>query len=440
MSINKRVGDPISHLDGVPDGLTALQVNVIVTDGGGQQRIRTDRRGKTVTREVALVAGEVIDPDQPARDHGHAAVRTALATATRRHTAARHELGIALARAGLVELRAPLTTTRAGLEVNRWTRWNRTADGAEHAAIYDTSQCEDLLLVGYATEQADQETSPGWPQRFDDAYRHATTAAQRAVTLTRTGDSDGWPLSRFARETVLDTHGLDRDASLTRIVSAAVAAAHGTDPASPWDQVWFDAGLAVDVLASVVVCAGVPAGGEGPAAQMLRAGRDGLPVTVSRQRLAADPAPVGPPPEGHPGWVFAVENEAVLSWAWRTCPQTPVVWHGSDAAALLLQAATSAGWRVALSADFEPGGLARAASLLSRLPDAVPWRLSSRDYLNHLDRGTGAPIGSRKVTTPWDPPLGELLAKLKVRLTEEDRFDQLADDLKAGVPQLPDPL
>lgn len=117
-----------------------------------------------------------------------------------------------------------------------------------------------------------------------------------------------------------------------------------------------------------------------------------------------------------------------------------MVWHGSDAAALLLQAAASAGWRVALSADFEPGGLARAASLLSRLPDAVPWRLSSRDYLNHLDRGTGAPIGSRKVTTPWDPPLGELLAKLQVRLTEEDRFDQLADDLKAGVPQLPDPL
>ena len=89
------------------------------------------------------------------------------------------------------------------------------------------------------------------------------------------------------------------------------------------------------------------------------------------------------------------------------------------------------------TADFEPGragwhGLRRCCS---RLPDAVPWRLSSRDYLNHLDcGGTGAPIGSRKFTTPWDPPLGELLAKLQVRLTEEDRFDQLAEDLKAGVP------
>jgi uncharacterized protein (TIGR02679 family) len=433
VSARKQVGDPISHLADIPAGLTARQVHTVVTDDDGTERVRPNRRGTVVTREVALVATAAGDPDRPAHQHGHRAVRDALQTPSRRHTTTRSQLGLDLARAGLVTLRAPLTTTRAGLQVGRWTRWERTPAGQHLHATYDTSGYPDQALVAYATDIADASHAPGWPDRLDAAYQQATGAVTRAIELTRTGTSDGWPLSRFAREVTQDTHGLDRGQPLARLVSDALAGADlGSD--TPWDQVWSDAGLAVDVLASHVVCVNVPSAGDGPAGQQLTAGADGMPVTVSRQRLTADPNPVAPPPPGHRGWLFAVENEALLSWAWRNCPDTPVVWYGSDAATRLLTAAAAAGWNIAVSADFEPGGLARAASLLARIPSAQPWRLTASDYEQHLAHGTGAPLTNRRVTTPWDPQLADLLAARNTRVTEEDRFDLLATDLRAGQP------
>jgi hypothetical protein len=72
------------------------------------------------------------------------------------------------------------------------------------------------------------------------------------------------------------------------------------------------------VLASDVVAVGLPGFGQGPAAQLLAAGADGLLVTLPRGRLLADPDPVAPPPTPD-AVVFAVENEALLSWAWRAC-------------------------------------------------------------------------------------------------------------------------
>jgi hypothetical protein len=74
---------------------------------------------------------------------------------------------------------------------------------------------------------------------------------------------------------------------------------------------------------------------------------------LPRVRLLADPDPVAPLPT--PGAVvFAVENEALLSWAWRAGVAAPVVCSsGTDAAGRLLAACGQAGWTVAVSADFE---------------------------------------------------------------------------------------
>lgn len=164
---------------------------------------------------------------------------------------------------------------------------------------------------------------------------------------------------------------------------------------------------------------------------------DGLPVTIPRVRLVHDPDPVAAPPTGSPSWVFAVENEALLSWAWRNAVDAPVVWHnGTTAARLLLVALGRAGWRIAVSADFEQGGLIRAVGLLSAVPTAHPWRLSARDYLAAVaDRsGSGPPLSTIQVSTAWDLPLGRLLVQHRIRVTEEDRFDALAGDMAAGAP------
>lgn len=441
MSRRRHVGEPITHLDGIPDGLTARQVHTLVTDDGDNERIQNDRYGRPSVTEVALRAEPAGDPHAPAADFGHRAVRTALEIPGRRRSSktgvAPEQLGLALARAGLVELRADVRSTRGAMSVQPWRHWRRTERGEAHlAGEYGPAAGPPNPLQRYACEQADASHEPGWASRFRAAYEHVTAAIAAARHLTETGTSDGWPLSRFAREVTRDTHGLDRGEPLARLVAAALVPDGDADGDEGWQQAWADAGLAVDVLRSTVTCSGVPAVPTGGAAASLLASavQDRLPVTISRLRLVHDPAPVGPPPAGHPGWMFAVENEALLSWAWRNTPDTPVVWYGSDAATRLLTAAEHAGWCIAVSADYEQGGLVRAAALLTRLQHAVAWQLDTATYLAHLAEGTGAQLSTRKVTTSWDPQLAEALAKHRVRLTEEDRFETLAWDLRAGRP------
>lgn len=437
MSQAREVGGPIS-VSGVPDGLAARSIDTVVSDGDGTVRVRTDRWRRHKLDEIALVADPpTLDVAELTSQYGHRAVRIALAAGSRTVTGtsgrAPELLGLALARAGLVQLRCPVLITNEGLAADRWRRWERTVAG-EHAAATYAPQSDRSGPASVATDEADQADGgpAAWRTTYERAYARLCAMQDRAVALTRAGTAAGWPLSRFALEVTGDTHGLT--GPVGRLVRSALADAFDVhDPDEP-GQVWADAGLGVDVLASDVVAVGLPGSGQGAAARLLAAGADGLPVTLPRVRLLADPDPVAPPPTPN-AVVFAVENEALLSWAWRTGVASPVVWSsGTDAAARLLTACGRAGWTVAVSADFEQGGLARASALLSRVPGSVPWRLSAGDYLNAVAAGatSGPELAARRVATPWDPELAIALADRGVRVTEEDRWERLTGDVEAG--------
>lgn len=439
MSVSRQVGAAIAVSDGVPPGLQARAVETLVDDGE-QQRVRRNRRGLQHVQDVALVA----DPDAPAdatdpvelaaSTLGHPTLRTLLSASSRKRSPsgqADDDTALLLARAGLVELRCKLEMTADGLSVRRWSRWVRTPAGEQVLDSYRINERAEPQLVTVARTAADTGgTLASWQVRFAAAYAEAASTVERAVQLLESGEAAGWPLSRFAREVTGATHGLDPDAGLVGRLVFATVTTRLSDPDADRMQVWADAGLAIDALGSVAVSVGLPPGGDGPAGTVLAGGyADRMPVTVPRVRLTADLSTVGPAPPG--GIVFAVENEALLSWAWRQPVCAPVVWStGSDAVARLLTACAMAGWQVAISADMEPGGLARVASLLRRVPGAVPWRLTTTDYTDAIAAGavSGQPFQT-SVTTLWDLQLGEQLRRHGLRVTEEDRFELLADDL-----------
>jgi uncharacterized protein (TIGR02679 family) len=443
VSVRRQVGEPITGVVGVPNGLVCHRVDAVVTDETGTERVRTNRRRVVVIREVAFVAGERVAPDTLVHRLGHARLRELLTPGSRRATAGTpHDVGVQLARAGLVELRARTKPSGQGLTAEPWHLWYRTAEGDQLIAAYAGAGERDGDATALAVTIADERAQSihDWPAALDDACRRIERQVSTALTLTAYGTADGWALSRFAREVTGSTKGLT--GRLERLVLDALAHRDapeliGASSASDRGGVWAAAGLGVDALGVTVTCTGLPPGtSAGPAARLLTvAAADTLPSTISLVRLLNDDAPVGPPPDDHPGWVFVVENEALLSQARRSAPSTPMVWGANRAAVLLLRRAAAAGWEVAVSADFEQGGLQRAAGLLRAVDGAVPWRLSEEEYRRAAAAGgSGTTLSGRRVTTAWDPDLGDALTELRVRVTEEDRIELLMADVVAGRP------
>lgn len=442
MSVRRAVGEPVALAAGVPEGLVALRLDEVVVDDEGASRIRTDRRGRTRIDRVVLRAKAptgLLPHDQP-----HGPVRRALATTTRKRTGpsgrAPDALAAALARAGLVDLHAAVVLGPDGLHAGRWNRWERTAAGAAWAETYADVPAGDSARFAAATaDQLTGGTAHDWRQRFTATAADVDRMLRAAVALVADGTSDGWALSRFANRVCGHTHALDSASPLAPLVLRHLADRMGLDvdpsTAEGRAEVFDAAELGVDQLASWVACTRVPPG-DGPAADLLRVGvKHDMPVLVPRVALHIG-RPVAPPPAGSSGWIFAVENEASLTEAHRLQTSAPVVWYGSTAALRLLRAAAAAGWRVAVSADFEPGGLRRAAWVLDRLgAAAVPWRLAVSDHQRTLEAGVGVDDLPARFSLPGRfADLLEPMQSSRVRVTEEDRLQRLLDDIAGGEP------
>ena len=62
----------------------------------------------------------------------------------------------------------------------------------------------------------------------------------------------------------------------------------------------------------------------------------------------------------------------------------------------------AAGWRVAVRADFDAAGLGHVDAFLSAMPDTVPWRMSTADYLEGVSSEPAAATVDRLPETKWD--------------------------------------
>jgi hypothetical protein len=94
----------------------------------------------------------------------------------------------------------------------------------------------------------------------------------------------------------------------------------------------------------------------------------------------------------------------------------------------------SAGWRVAVRADFDGAGLAIAGALLAGVPGAVPWRMDATHYELGRSRGGAAEVPVA-LASCWDDELRAAIAAAGVAVFEESLLPELLADVEVGAPR-----
>ncbi|SCG55412.1 TIGR02679 family protein [Micromonospora halophytica] len=239
----------------------------------------------------------------------------------------------------------------------------------------------------------------------------------------------GEPLPVLAARITGDSHALDDDSRLGKLVLRALATLHGEDhPADAENRRrwWSSAGVACDGLSTTVLVAGMRPVGDSALARTLHAWADaGQGCVVTLAQLHRHPV-------GHlAGPVFVVENPAVMAVALHrfgdACPPLVCVagWP-STAAITLLRDVAGTGAQLRYHGDVDGEGLRIAAHVMSRT-GARPWRLRAQDYLRAVP-DAGPPVG-RVDDTPWDPALAEAVRARGVTLLEEMVVESLIEDM-----------
>lgn len=257
-----------------------------------------------------------------------------------------------------------------------------------------------------------------------EATRHELDKALRVLGEL---PAAGVPLPVFADTVLTDPHALDDGTRCANLVVRALCAIF--DVPAPGDApsrraLWEQAGVTDDELSSTVLVAGLRPRGNNTVAQILRLcadNGDAAALTLRQLRGAELKTEV-------PVWVF--ENPSVLALALsrfgRGCP--PLVctsgWPNSAGVLLLRKLDTELRYH----GDFDGEGLCIAANIVART-GALPWRMTSADYLAAV--GTGPPAG-RVTPVPWDPDLAKHLEHHGTAVPEERVAAGLLDDIGEG--------
>jgi uncharacterized protein (TIGR02679 family) len=250
----------------------------------------------------------------------------------------------------------------------------------------------------------------------------------RALRVLGALPAAGVPLPVFADTVLGDTHGLDEGTRCASLVGRALAVIF--DVAGPVDApgrraLWERAGIADDELSSTVLVAGLRTAGGDPVDQILRlCAEHGEAAALTLRQLRGATLAAGPKE------VFVFENPSVLALALgrfgRHCP--PMVctsgWP-SSAGILLLELLGAGGVTLRYHGDFDGEGLRIAANVIART-GALPWRLTSADYLAAV--GDGPPVG-RVTAVPWDAGLAGHLVRVGATVPEERVAGGLLDEI-----------
>jgi uncharacterized protein (TIGR02679 family) len=258
------------------------------------------------------------------------------------------------------------------------------------------------------------------------------TTLERVTTVLAELPAAGVPLPVLAERTLLDSHALDDGTRCSTLVLRALATIYGTPV--PTDvtqrrQLWERAGVADDELSSVVLVAGFRPSGPGVVNAILKLCADAGQVaalTLGQIRVTTWLA-------GLPDTVWVFENPSIVALALARfgtrCP--PMVctsgWPNS-AGILLLQGLSAAGCALRYHGDLDGEGIRIAANVMSRT-GAVPWRMTSEDYLGALGSGTTGPPVGRVTDAPWDATLAGHLREHDVTVSEERVADLILAEL-----------
>lgn len=259
-------------------------------------------------------------------------------------------------------------------------------------------------------------------------------------SLAKALPADGIPLSVLAARTVRRTHGLDANTSLGRPAARLAAAIAGQPPptsAAAVRNAWAAVGVLMDPVSSQAAGWQLPINPNHPAAAVANAYQATQGPAVLTLGVitctCAEPLIASPQPNSTTLWV--VEGISTLSVVAASDTPASVLCRGgtpSVAVARIITEAAAAGWRIAVSSDFEPGGLRGAIAALRHAGAAgTPWRLTTNDYLATPSEGDH--FAPQDVPdTPWDPRLAPTMRQRQERVSEEDRLHKLLADLDAS--------
>ncbi|MET3807692.1 uncharacterized protein (TIGR02679 family) [Nakamurella sp. UYEF19] len=266
--------------------------------------------------------------------------------------------------------------------------------------------------------------------------------------LVRRGDADqlGWagevlallpaaqPISIpvLAERATGNTKALSGTPIATLVLRALAARAGVVPPANSEQRrdCWESAGVVMDDLSSQVLVVGLRPRGDHVVADWLRDAADfGIPFRLTLHQLTGDVTTLTQPD------IWVCENPAVLRAAAAELEDrcAPLICtEGQPSAAchrLLARATGTVHWR----GDFDWTGLRTTAAAMTRY-GAVPWRMSSSDYLAALDAPLTEtePLKGPAAESPWEPELAGLMAERGRAVMEERIIPELIADLSSG--------
>lgn len=271
----------------------------------------------------------------------------------------------------------------------------------------------------------------GWVTRLA-SMSDADRLLQSAIAVLRALPAPGKFIDRrqLAAVATANPHALDYGSTLTTLVLALLSAAGRIRPRQSPRHSWAALGVRSDDVVGGLISLGiVPLGLTVPSA---------APVTLPPRVLSTYEWPAAP---FSGAWIFVTENPSVVSAA-ADLPQRDdtlrlLCTNGtpSDVEIASIGRLAHRGWHIAVRADFDAAGIAHVAAVLKAAPEAVPWRMGARDYLESIEQPMEERVQLADVPEiVWDAELAEVMRAHGVAAYEESLLSALLADLQRGRP------
>lgn len=238
--------------------------------------------------------------------------------------------------------------------------------------------------------------------------------------LLREVDAEDQLPTRSAARIFGDSHALDSDRPLTRLLTLHAGHASGETR-----TLWPRFGLTPDEVSSTVLSLGICFRENHSVARAANAlAADGIPHRMLLRHFRQVCTP-------NIAEVFVCENPAVLEAAAESGIRAALVCtegQPSHACIRLLDACAAAGIPLHLRADFDLAGLRIVQFLHRRYPHAHGWRF---DAVTYRGLTAGPPLLSGELPeTPWDPELARSMSAAGHGVHEEQLMHILLSDLQ----------
>jgi uncharacterized protein (TIGR02679 family) len=237
-------------------------------------------------------------------------------------------------------------------------------------------------------------------------------------------------LAELAAAITGDTKVLNHGTILSTLVLRALALRLGAERPKTTEarrDLWDRNGIIVDDLASRVLVLNLAVEGDGLGEWLTSAKAHGAPFYVTLHQLVTMPVTFA-----RPSWVHVCENPAVLRRAageLGPAARPLICTEGQPSTAFhrLAAAVRVGGGELSYHGDFDWPGVAIATGIMTR-HGAQPWRFGAADYESAVGEGSVSLTGPPQ-STPWDPPLADLMKAHGCAVYEEAVADRLIRDL-----------